>query len=77
MESIEEKLLSKLASKFGSQPELDDELAFIGVDSVGMAELTIELENDFGIQIADDIVYVSTVRELVDYVRQQQANHET
>ena len=71
MESIEDKLLASLAEKFGARPELSDELAFIGVDSVGMAELTVEIEKDFGIRVQDDIVNVDTVQDLANYVRER------
>lgn len=72
MESIEEKLVAKLTEKFGGAPGLEDGLAFIGVDSIGMAELTLEIEADFGISVGEDIVEVETVQELADYVRQRQ-----
>ncbi len=72
MESIEEKLKSQLADKFGTNPELSDGLAFIGVDSVGMAELTVDIEQHYGIHIDDDIVNVETVQDLADYIRQKQ-----
>ncbi len=75
MESIEEKLLASLTNKFGGRPELSDGLAFIGVDSVGMAELTVEIEKDFGIRVKDDIVGVDTVQELADYIREQLEDH--
>ena len=72
MNSIEEKLLTQLEEKFGNRPELSDGLAYIGVDSVGMAELTVEIEKDFGIAVQDDIVSVDTVQELADYIRERQ-----
>ena len=72
MESIEEKLLAQLAEKFGSQPELQDSLAYIGADSVGMAELTTEIEKQYGISVSDDIFNVETVQEMVDYIRDRQ-----
>jgi acyl carrier protein len=75
VESIEEKLLASLTEKFGGNPELSDGLAFIGVDSVGMAELTVEIEKDFGIRVKDDIVGVDTVQELADYIREQLDAH--
>lgn len=73
MESIEEKLLSQLSAKFGGTPQLSDSLAIVGVDSVGMAELTVEIERDFAIRVDDQILNVDTVQELADYVRQLQA----
>ncbi len=71
MDSIEDKLLRSLAEKFGGQPELSDELGLLGVDSVGMAELTVEIEKDFGIPVHDDILAVETVQQLVDYIRER------
>ncbi len=72
MDSIESKLVAQLARKFGQQPDLDDRLSYIGVDSVGMAELTVEIEREFGIKVAEDIFGVDTVRELAAYIRQRQ-----
>ena len=72
MESIEVQLVSQLTEKFGTRPELRDGLAYIGVDSVGMAELTVEIEAIYGIQVADDIFTVETVQELADYIRERQ-----
>lgn len=69
MESIEEQLVAKLSEKFGGSPTLTDDLALIGVDSIGMAELTIELEADFGISVDEDVVDVDTVQDLADYIR--------
>jgi acyl carrier protein len=72
VDSIEERLLTSFAEKFGSRPELSDGLAFIGVDSVGMAELTFEIEEEFGIRVGDDILNTDTVQDLADYIRQRQ-----
>ncbi len=73
MESIEDKLLKTFTEKFGSRPKLSDGLAYIGVDSVGMAELTFDLESQFGIRVEDDIVNSETVQDLADYIRRRQA----
>ncbi len=72
MESIEERLLQNFTEKFGSRPELSDGLAYIGVDSVGMAELTFDLESQFGIRVDDNIVHTETVQDLADYIRERQ-----
>lgn len=73
MESIEEQLLKNFTDKFGSRPELSDSLAYIGVDSVGMAELTLDIERQFAIRVDDSIVHTETVQDLADYVRERQA----
>ena len=73
MESIEEQLLKNFTDKFGSRPKLSDGLAYIGVDSIGMAELTIEIESQFKIRVDDNIVHTETVQDLADYVRERQS----
>lgn len=71
MESIEDRLQDSFEEKFGTRPELSDGLAYIGVDSVGMAELTVEIEKEFGIKVHDDIVHVDSVQDLANYVRER------
>lgn len=73
METIEDRLLAILREKFGGAPQLSDSLAFIGVDSLGMAEITVELESEFEIRIGEGIVGIETIQELADFVRQTQA----
>jgi acyl carrier protein len=73
VETIEEQLLRNFTEKFGSRPELSDGLAYIGVDSVGMAELTLDIEKQFGIRVDDNIVHTETVQDLADYIRERQA----
>jgi acyl carrier protein len=72
VESIEEQLLNKFTGKFGTRPKLSDGLSYIGVDSVGMAELTFELEEEFGIRVGEDITNVDTVQDLANYIRERQ-----
>ncbi|HBE69060.1 MAG TPA: hypothetical protein DDW52_13000 [Planctomycetaceae bacterium] len=72
MDSIEEQLQAMLEEKFGTRPELIDSLALIGVDSVGMAELTLDLESQFGISVDEEVVDVDTVAELAEYIRSRQ-----
>lgn len=69
--SIEDTILAKLEEKFGTRAELSDSLALIGVDSVGMAELTVDLEKEFEMTVDDDIVGCETVQELADYIRER------
>jgi acyl carrier protein len=37
-----------------------------------MAELTVEIEKEFGIRMSDDIFGVETVGELAAYIRERQ-----
>ncbi len=72
MDPLEQSLLNQLKDKFGGNPQLTDSLMMMGVDSVGMAELTFQIEKDFGIRVDDQILDVDTVEELVAYVRSRQ-----
>ncbi|MBX3420640.1 MAG: acyl carrier protein [Pirellulaceae bacterium] len=71
--SIEESLISQFAEKFGSRPELTDSLVLLGIDSVGMAEWTYEIEQAYKIKVDDELLHVETIQELADYIRQRQS----
>lgn len=71
MDTIESELLKKITALFGGQPKLADSLMMVGVDSVGMAELTFDIEKHFGIRVDDSVLDVDTVQELADYIRQR------
>ncbi len=71
METIESVLLAQLAEKFGGQPQLSDSLVLLGVDSVGMAELTFDIEKSFAIRVDDGILEVDTVQDLANYIRER------
>ncbi|MEM8733937.1 MAG: acyl carrier protein, partial [Planctomycetota bacterium] len=75
VEKIEDVLLQRLNQKFGTNPTLSDGLAFVGADSVGMAELTVELEQEFGVTITDEVFTVETVQELANYIRSLQESN--
>jgi acyl carrier protein len=72
--SIEDVLLEKLGEKFGGRPQLNDSLLLLGVDSVGMAELTLEIEKLFDIRVDDTMLDIETVQELADYIRARRNN---
>ncbi len=77
MNAIEEKLLRQLKEKFGTEPELQDGLALIGADSVGMAELTVEIEKEYNITVSEEIFTLETVQELADYIVERQGSDAT
>lgn len=77
MSTIEDVLLEKLSNKFGGSPNLDDSLLMVGVDSVGMAELTFEIEKEFAIQVDDAVLDVDTVQDLADYIRNRQVANDS
>jgi acyl carrier protein len=72
VDALEQSLLEQIGDKFGGQPQLSDSLMLLGVDSVGMAELTFQIEKDFGIRVDDDVLDVETIADLADYIRQRQ-----
>lgn len=69
MDVVDETILEYLRKSVGGNPTLDDQLALVGVDSIGLAELTFELEKRFAIRVDDEIHELQTVRDLADYVR--------
>lgn len=73
MDVLEQTLLDQLEEKFGVRPQLSDSLALLGVDSIGMAELTVDIEKQFGIRVDDEVLSVETVQNLVDYIRARQS----
>ena len=70
---IEEKVRAVIAKKLGVDPSrivpgtrLAEDL---GVDSFGAVELMFELEEAFGLKIADsEIENIRTVKDVVDYL---------
>lgn len=72
MDVIEQEIVDYLRKAVGGNPRISDSLAVIGIDSVGMAELTFELEKRFSIRVDDDVLDLETVADLASYVRQRQ-----
>ena len=72
VDSLEDSLINHLHEKFGTRPARDDSLAMLGVDSVSMAELTYDIEKRYGITVDDSMMYVDTVDNLIDYIRERQ-----
>ncbi len=73
-DQVESKLLELIQNKTGVLPQIDDSFDALKIDSLGMAELTAEIEKTFHIRIGDDIMGVASIRELISYVRQKAAS---
>ena len=73
MNEVERQVLAALTQQCEREAVLDDTLADLGVDSLGMAELTVEMENRFDIKVDEYILDIETPRELVEYIQQRQA----
>jgi acyl carrier protein len=72
MDAVEETIITYLRQTVGGDPRPSDRLSLVGVDSVGMAELTFELEKRFGIRVDDDVLDLETISELATYIRERQ-----
>jgi acyl carrier protein len=68
-ESIANAVFHGLRAKFGGNPQPSDSLAAIGIDSLGMAEFSYEIEKRFGVRVDEDILNVETVTDLIDYIQ--------
>lgn len=72
-----EKVRDMLAKQLNLKPEAialeSDVVKDLGADSLGVVELLISLEDDYGISIPeDDIVNVKTVKDIVDMIEKLQ-----
>ncbi len=68
MHKVQQQLVELIHSKTGIVPELDDTFASLKIDSLGLAELTVEIERAFNIRVGEDVLDVETMRELIAYI---------
>ena len=73
---IYKRLVNLLAEQFGLEPEEiseDTDLEELGADSVDLVELSMNLEEEFGIEEMgeEDITSIHNVGDLVNYLRTQ------
>lgn len=73
MDAIEERIYTILREKFNAEPERAMLLTALGIDSIGMAELTFDLEKAFSIRVDEEILSIESVGELIEYIRAKQA----
>jgi acyl carrier protein len=62
--STEALVCELLRGKFGGNPKPGDALVDLEIDSLGMAELALELERTFQVRIDDSILDARTIAEL-------------
>lgn len=75
MNSIEAKILEIVAAKTERTPTVADTLDSLGIDSLAMAELIYEVESHFEIESDDDLLDLSTLQELCQYVIERKKAH--
>jgi acyl carrier protein len=73
MDVIEETIIDYLKKNVGGNPRPTDSLALVGVDSVGMAELTFELEKRFSVRVEDEFMDLETISDLANYIRERRS----
>lgn len=70
--NAEAQVIEFLTRKLGSQPRLEDPIAHLGFDSLGLAESTAELEEVCQVRLGEHILDVETVGDLIELIRRQQ-----
>ena len=73
MREIQDQLADLVQRKTGVRPEPTDSLAELQIDSLAMAELTVEIERAFGIRIGEDVTDVADMAGLARYVAARQS----
>lgn len=72
---IYEKIVEKICNQFGLEPDqISEDTSFVddlGADSLDVVELTIEMEEEFGMAEVpeEDLKKMQTVGDLVEYVK--------
>ena len=79
MSEIESRVKSIIVEKFGvAESEVTAEASFthdLGADSLDTVELIMEIEDEFGISIPDDLAEkISTVGDAIKFVEEAVAN---
>ena len=72
---VYEKIVEKICTQFGLEPEnVSEDTSFVddlGADSLDVVELTIEMEEEFGMAEVseEELKKLRTVGDLVEYVK--------
>ena len=79
MSEIDSRVKSIIVEKFGVEESMvTNEASFtndLGADSLDTVELIMEIEDEFGISIPDDLAEkISTVGDAIKFVEQEVAN---
>ena len=62
-------VIELLQTKFGTRLTREDPLTLLDLDSLSMAEFSVELERAFGVRVDEKILEARTVGELSEYIR--------
>ncbi len=70
MDEVESVVVAAIAAKIDRQPRLSDDLARVGIDSLSMAEIALEIEQRLGVRLDEGILDQQTVGDLVHHICQ-------
>jgi acyl carrier protein len=76
MDEVESVILSAIEAKISRRPMLSDDLLRIGIDSLAMAEIALEIEERLGLRLSEGVLDHETVGQLIEHVatlRQKQS----
>ena len=73
MSEIQTRVFELIRCKTGIRPRFDDTFDTLKIDSLAMAELTVEIEKTFAIRVDEDIMDVVSIQDLVDYIEAKSA----
>ncbi|MHB8969707.1 MAG: acyl carrier protein [Pirellulaceae bacterium] len=71
MRPIQNELSDLILRKTGIRTSPGDSFDALQIDSLGMAELTVEIEKAFGIRVGEDILDVSDIAGLIAYIEER------
>lgn len=70
MEEVESVILAAIEAKVGRRPKTGDDLLRIGLDSLAMAEIALEIEQRLGVRLNEGVLDQETIGELIHHVRE-------
>ena len=71
VDEVQGVIVDAIRAKVGGQPTLDDSLALLDIDSLAMAEITLEIEQKLQLRLDESVVEAQTVGELTELVRRR------
>lgn len=69
MDEVESVILTAIEAKVDRRPKLSDDLIRVGIDSLAMAEIALEIEERLGVRLTEGVLDQETIGELVEHVR--------
>lgn len=67
--SIEQRLMALIQKRFGKIPELHESFSVLGIDSLAMAEFSLEVEREFDLRLDDSVLDVNSIGEFLEHLK--------